>query len=204
MFEKDVRVDAYIEKSAAFAQPILKKLRKLIVQACPDTVETIKWGFPNYEIYGSMLCSMAAFKEHCSFGFWKASLLNDSAGILKLADKNSMGHLDKIQSLKDLPSDKILVSYLREAALLNKNKIKIIRPKVVPKKALPMPNELANALKKNKKAQAGFDGFSPSHQREYIEWINEAKTEDTKSKRVKTTIEWSAEGKSRNWKYKNT
>lgn len=204
MFEKDVRVDAYIEKSAAFARPVLKKLRKLIAQACPDAVETIKWSFPNYEIYGSMLCSMAAFKEHCAFGFWKASLLKDPAGILQLADRNAMGHLDKIQTLKDLPSDKILISYLKEAALLNKNKIKIVRPKTTPKKALPMPKELATALGKNKKAQAGFDGFSPSHQREYIEWIQEAKTEETKNKRVETTVAWAAEGKSRNWKYKKT
>jgi uncharacterized protein YdeI (YjbR/CyaY-like superfamily) len=202
MFVKDARVDAYIEKSAAFAQPILKKLRKLIMTACPDAVETIKWSFPNYEIHGSLFCSMAAFKEHCSFGFWKASLLRDAAGILKLADRNAMGHLDKIQTLKDLPSDKILLSYLKEAALLNENNIKIVRPKTVAKKELPVPNQLASALKKNKKALAGFDAFSPSQRREYIEWVEEAKTEETKNKRIETTIEWSAEGKSRHWKYK--
>ncbi len=117
MPDTDPRVDAYIKKAAPFAQPILIKLRKLIFQACPDAVETIKWSFPNYEVYGSMLCSMAAFKEHCSFGFWKAALLKDPDDILHLADKNSMGHFDKLVSLKDLPADKILIAYLKEAAL---------------------------------------------------------------------------------------
>ncbi len=109
MSTTDPRVDAYIEKAAPFAKPILIKLRKLIFQACPDAVETIKWSFPNYEVHDAMLCSMAAFKEHCSFGFWKASLLKDPDDILHLADKNSMGHLDKLVSVKDLPADKILI-----------------------------------------------------------------------------------------------
>ena len=134
----------------------LEKLRKLIFQACPDVEETIKWSFPNYEIHGSMLCSMAAFKEHCAFGFWKASLLKDDEGILRLAEKNSMGHLDKLGSVKDLPADKILIAYLKEAALLNKNKVKVARPKSAPKKELPIPKPLAAALKKNKKALTGI------------------------------------------------
>jgi len=199
---KDPRVDAYIEKAAPFAKPILIKLRKLIHQACPDAEEMIKWSFPNYEIHGSMLCSMAAFKAHCAFGFWKAALLKDDAGILKLADRNSMGHLDRISAIKDLPSDKILIAYLQEAAMLNKNNVKIARPKTTPKKDVPIPKTLEVALKKNKKALVGFDAFSPSQRREYIEWINEAKTEVTLNKRLATTIEWSAEGKPRHWKYK--
>jgi uncharacterized protein YdeI (YjbR/CyaY-like superfamily) len=202
MLEKDPRVDVYIEKSAPFAKPILVKLRKLIHQACPDAEETIKWSFPNYEIYDSMLCSMAAFKEHCAFGFWKASLLKDKEGILKLADKNSMGHLDRICSVKDLPADKILIAYLKEAALLNKNKIKLARPKLPPKKELPLPKPLAAALKKNKKALTVFESFPPSQRREYIEWINEAKTDETLKKRLATTMEWLEEGKIRHWKYK--
>lgn len=198
----DPRVDAYIEKAAPFAKPILAKLRKLIIQACPEASETIKWSFPNYEAYGSMLCSMAAFKEHCSMGFWKASLLKDKDGILHLADRNSMGHLNKIISLKDLPSDKILVAYIKEAALLNKNNIKAVRPKTALKKELPMPKPLTTALTKSKKALATFEAFPPSQRREYIEWISEAKTEETLNKRLATTIEWLEEGKTRHWKYK--
>jgi uncharacterized protein YdeI (YjbR/CyaY-like superfamily) len=202
MPETDSRVDAYIEKAAPFAKPVLLKLRKLIFQACPDVKETIKWSFPNYEVYGSVLCSMASFKEHCAFGFWKASLLSDPEGILQVKNRNAMGHLDRIGSVKDLPADRILVAYIKEAVLLNKNKIKIVRPKATPKKELPVPKALAVALKKNKKAAAFFEEFSPSARREYIEWITEAKTEETLNKRLATTIEWLAEGKSRHWKYK--
>ena len=202
MSEKDSRVDAYIEKAAPFAKPVLIKLRKLIFQACPEAVETIKWSFPNYEAYGSMLCNMAAFKEHCAFGFWKASLLKDPEGILQVKDRNAMGHLDRIGSVKDLPADHILIAYIKEAALLNKNNVKVVRPKSAPKKELPMPKPLAAALKKNKKAAAVFEGFSPSARREYVEWITEAKTEETLNKRLATTIEWLEEGKSRHWKYK--
>src|SRR5580704_4973817 len=202
MPDMDPRVDAYIKKAAPFAQPILIKLRKLIFQACPDSIETIKWSFPNYEVYGSMLCNMAAFKEHCAFGFWKAALLKDQEDILHLAERNAMGHLDKLISLKDLPPDSILVAYLKEAALLNKNNIKLEKSKSGPKKELPMPKSLAVALKKNKKASLVFEAFSPSNKREYIEWISDAKTEDTLNKRLATTIKWLEQGKSRNWKYK--
>jgi uncharacterized protein YdeI (YjbR/CyaY-like superfamily) len=201
MPETDPRVDTYMGKVAPFAKPILLKLRKLIFQACPEVKESIKWSFPNYEIHGSMLCSMAAFKEHCAFGFWKASLLKDPEGVLKLAERNAMGHLDKLQTLKDLPSDKILLAYLKEAELLNKNKVKLVKPKTAPKKELPVPAPMAAALKKNKKAAFVFAEFSPSHRREYIEWITGAKTDETRNKRLATTIEWLAEGKSLNWKY---
>jgi uncharacterized protein YdeI (YjbR/CyaY-like superfamily) len=203
MTEINPAVTVYIEKAAPFAKPILLKLRKLIFQACPDAKETIKWSFPSYEVYDAIFCNLAAFKEHCAFGFWKASLMKDPEGILHRAEKHAMGNLDKIRSLKDLPADRILLAYLKEAALLNKNKIKVVKPKTAPKKALPMPKPLSDALKKNKKATAGFEALSPSQQREYIEWINGAKTEETMNKRVETTIEWSAEGKSLNWKYQS-
>jgi|SRR5450432_569511 len=202
MSEKDSRVDDYIEKSAPFAKPILLKLRRLIFQACPDAVETIKWSFPNYEVHGSIMCNMAAFKEHCSMGFWKASLLSDPEKILHLAERDSMGNFNKITSLKDLPSDKILINYLKEAADLNKRKVKVIKPKSVPKKALPMPAKLSAALQKNKKASKYFEAFSPSQKREYVEWVIEAKTEETLERRLKTIIEWVSEGKTRMWKYK--
>jgi uncharacterized protein YdeI (YjbR/CyaY-like superfamily) len=202
MPDTDPRVDTYIKKAAPFAQPILIKLRKLIFQACPDAVETIKWSFPNYEIYGSMLCNMAAFKEHCSFGFWKAALLKDQDNILHLAEKNAMGHFDRLISIKNLPADRILIAYLKEAALLNKKGVKLEKPKSAPKKELPMPKPLMAALNKNKKALTVFEAFSPSNKREYVEWITEAKTEETLNKRLETTIQWLEEGKSRNWKYK--
>jgi uncharacterized protein YdeI (YjbR/CyaY-like superfamily) len=198
----DARIDAYIAKSAEFARPILSHLRKIVHKGCPGVTETVKWGMPFFEYGGEIVCNMAGFKEHCSFGFWKASLLKDPEGVLNVKNKNSMGHFDRISSLKDLPADKTMVALVKEAALLNEQGIKKLSPaKKAPKAALPEPAELTTALKKNKKARAAFDAFPPSHRREYIEWITEAKTEATREKRIATTVEWLLEGKSRNWKY---
>src|SRR5215469_9033680 len=197
----DARIAAYIAKSGDFAKPILSHLRKLVHKACPDATETMKWSMPFFETSGSILCNMAAFKEHCSFGLWNAPLLKDPEGILQVKDKNAMGHFDRITSLKDLPADKIIIAYLKEGAALNEQGIKKPAPKKTAKPELPVPPELATALKRNKKAKSVFEEFPPSHRREYIEWITEAKTDATKEKRVSTTIEWLEEGKSRNWKY---
>jgi uncharacterized protein YdeI (YjbR/CyaY-like superfamily) len=198
----DTRIDAYISKSADFAKPILSHLRKLVHKACPEVTETMKWSMPFFESNGAILCNMASFKAHCSFGFWNASLLKDPESILQVTDRNAMGHFDRITSVKDLPADKILVAYIKEAAQLNAQGVKKAPPKKTPKAALPEPPALTAALKKNKKAKATFEGFPPSHRREYIEWISEAKTEDTRDKRIATTLQWLEEGKDRNWKYR--
>lgn len=206
MPNKDPRIDAYVAKAADFARPILMHLRQLIHKGCPDATETVKWGMPFFEYNGSILCNMAAFKQHCAFGFWNARQLKDPEGVLQVAEKHAMGHFDRIGSLKDLPADKIILAYIKEAALLIKEG-KNISPqaKKKPVKAastvLSVPAGLTTALKKNKKAQAAFDAFSPSHRKEYIEWIADAKTEATREKRIATTLEWLTEGKSRHWKY---
>ena len=197
----DTRIDAYIAQSADFARPVLEHLRRLIHKGCPGVEETMKWSFPHFQYKGAILCSMAAFKQHCAFGFWKASLLKDPEGVLQIKDREAMGHLGNITSRKDLPSDKILLAFIKEAAILNEEKIRTVKKKAAPKKELPLPAALMAALKKNKKALAAFEAFAPSHRREYIEWITEAKTEETRDKRIATAIEWLAEGKSRHWKY---
>ena len=205
MATTDARIDAYIAKSADFAKPILERIRILVHKAVPDITETVKWSMPFFEYNGTIVCNMAAFKQHCAFGFWNAAQLKDTEGILQIKDKNAMGHLDRIVSLKDLPADKILIAYIKEAAQLikeGKNVPARGNQEKAPKKALPMPAVLTAALKKNKTAQATFEAFPPSHRREYIEWISEAKTDETRDKRVATTLEWLVEGKSRHWKYK--
>ncbi len=201
MSATDSRIDAYIEKSAPFAKPVLQHIRELVHKACPAVEETMKWSFPHFD-YKGIMCSMASFKHHCAFSFWKASIMKDPERILKIKDRESMGHFDKISSLEDLPSDEVLIAYIKEAARLNDEEIKLpSKTKRLEKKELEIPDYLTAALKKNEKAQTCFDNFSPSHKREYIEWITEAKTEATRMKRIETAIEWLVEGKIRNWKY---
>jgi uncharacterized protein YdeI (YjbR/CyaY-like superfamily) len=201
----DPRVDAYIEKAAPFAQPVLAHLRKLIHQACPRVTESVKWGMPFFLQQNVILCHMAAFKKHCAFGFWgpemKKVLKHDG-----LHSSDAMGVLGRITSLKDLPSDKELLAYMRHAAELvdsGQRTKSIERPANRPSKSVRVPTELAAALKKNKTASIAFDRFSPSCRREYAEWIAEAKRPETKQKRVSQAVAWIAEGKSRNWKYEN-
>lgn len=203
MATTDARIDAYIARSADFAKPILERIRKLVHKAVPDITETVKWSMPFFEYNGTILCNMAAFKEHCAFGFWNASQLKDTEGVLKLSDRHAMGHLERLTSPKDLPADKIMITLIKDAAQLIKEGKNIpARAKKEPRKELPMPAVLTAALKKNKTAKETFEAFPPSHRREYIEWISEAKTDATRDKRVASTVEWLAEGKSRHWKYK--
>ena len=195
----DPRIDAYIEKSTEFAQPILTHLRMLVHKACPDVKETMKWSMPHFE-YKGMLCGFAAFKQHCAFNFWKQKLMETDAFP---AEKTAMGSFGRITSKKDLPADKVIIGLIHQAMELNEKGIKVEKkkPSAAAKKELVIPDILVTALKKNKAAQATFENFPYSCKKEYVEWITEAKTEPTREKRLATTLEWLAEGKRRNWKY---
>jgi len=198
MASRDERIDAYIAKAQPFAPPILQHLRTIVHAACPEVEETIKWSFPNFMYRGSILCSMAAFKSHCAFGFWRGRQL---AGV---TDQHGavMGDFGRIGSLKDLPSKARLTALVKAAMRLNEAGVKRVpKKKAAPRKPLPVPKDLAAALGRDAKAKRAFDAFAPSHRREYIEWITEAKTDATRERRLATTLEWLAEGKSRNWKY---
>jgi uncharacterized protein YdeI (YjbR/CyaY-like superfamily) len=197
----DKRIDAYIAKSADFAKPILTHLRDVVHEACPEVEETLKWSHPHF-MYKGMLCGMQAFKAHCALGFWKGSLIMGKA---EVRNADGAGQFGRITSLKELPSKKVLVGYVKQAVRLNEEGVSVPKPakKAAKPKPVVVPDELAVALGKNKKAQAAFDALSPSHRREYTEWIAEAKREETKTRRVIQAIEWISEGKSRNWKYQN-
>lgn len=192
-------VDRYIAKAAPFAQPILERIRAAFHKAHPDVTETMKWSFPHFE-YKGLLGSMAAFKEHVSWGFWKGRLMNDPLGIIPPIGETSMGGL-RIQTLKDLPKEKDMVAYVREAIRLNEEGVKTARPPRATRPEAEIPADLAAALKKSPAARQVFDAFPPSHRRDYLEWIVEAKQEATRQKSIAQTIEWVSEGKSRNWKY---
>lgn len=200
MSNKSPQVDAYITKSAAFARPLLEKVRALFHRACPEIKETMKWSFPHFEHQG-IVGSMAAFKQHMRFGFWKGSLMSDPHRLFDGLGDTSMSGI-KATSLADLPDDKILLDYICEAVDLNEQGVKIPQKKKTPAtKPVEVPDYFMAALRKNKKALATFEAFSPSHKREYVEWIVEAKQEATRAKRLATAVEWLAQGKSRHWKY---
>jgi uncharacterized protein YdeI (YjbR/CyaY-like superfamily) len=192
MPKTDPRVDAYIDKAPDFARPILKEIRARVHDACPACEETVKWSSPTFQ-YKGMLCGMGAFKAHCMFGFWKAELV--------VGGSHPHARSRHLTSVADLPPKKEMAALIRKAMALNDEGVAVTRAPREKKAPARVPADLTDALKKNKKAKTAFDAFSPSHKREYVEWITEAKRDETRAKRVATAIQWIAEGKSRNWKY---
>jgi uncharacterized protein YdeI (YjbR/CyaY-like superfamily) len=202
----NLAVDAYIDKAKPFAIPILLHLRKLIHKACPGIEESIKWSRPFFSYQGAILCNISAFTHHCSLGFWGEEM----DGVLREAEAlkaGAMGSLGRITSLSDLPSDKLLLLWLRQAVAFveagTHTSPITTRQKVVkaPKAEPEMATDFLEALSGDKRAAAVYGGFSPSCKREYLEWITSAKRPETRAARVATAIAWIAEGKQRNWKY---
>lgn len=198
MAHYDPRIDAYIAKSADFARPMLQRLRDIVHQACPEVDETLKWGMPSFQYAGAILCTMAAFKQHVSFGFWK------HAGVMDHAERDGMGSFGKITKPSDLPAKRELLALIRKAMRLNEQGAKTpsSRKRVAPAPAPEMPGDLLAALKKNRAAAVAFAAFSPSQQREYAQWVGDAKREETRLRRLAQAVEWIAEGKPRHWKYR--
>jgi uncharacterized protein YdeI (YjbR/CyaY-like superfamily) len=200
MGTRDPRVDAYIAKSGDFAKPILTHIREVMHAASPKVEETMKWSSPWFEYNGSIMCGMAAFKAHAIFGFWKGALIEGVAPNRNNGG-DAMGNFGKLTSVKDLPSKKELTALIKQAMRLNDEGTTVPKPSRKPKPEAKVPAELAQALAKNRKANTVFQAFTPGKRREYIEWIDEAKREETKAKRIAQAVEWIAEGKARNWKY---
>ncbi len=197
MANHDPRIDAYIAKSADFARPILEHLRATVHAACPEVEESLKWSMPFFSYNSAPICMMAAFKQHCGFGFWLSRQVVGSTA------EDGMGQFGKLTSLKDLPTKKELAAYIRKAMALNDAGVKLARAKIDAKPPPILPDDLAALLaqKKHAAARKTYSGFGPGAQREYVDWIAEAKTDATRRKRIATTLEWLAEGKPRNWKY---
>jgi uncharacterized protein YdeI (YjbR/CyaY-like superfamily) len=204
MSTKNAKISEYIQSSASFAKPILHHFRTLVHEVCPETEEKIKWGFPHFDYLGGPMCSMASFKQHCAIGFWKASLMKNGKKLVEMAkSEEAMGHLGKLTSLKDLPGDAILKSYLREAMRLNEEGIKL-KPKKASSsqlKEIQVPEDFRKFLSLNKKALKYFEKLPMGHKKEYVAWIEGAKTESTRLKRIANATERLQEGTASNRKH---
>jgi uncharacterized protein YdeI (YjbR/CyaY-like superfamily) len=196
MARTDPRIDAYIDGKAAFARPILQHLRAAVHRAVPDVEETLRWSMPSFTYQGQILCSMAAFKEHAVFGFWRGKEVSGEQ-----ESASAMGQFGRLTSIADLPDDAALDEMIRKAAALIDSGTRAPRPVKHPKPELAMPDDLASALAASPAAQASYDAFPPSAKRDYVEWVLGAKQPATRAKRIAQAVEWMAEGKRRNWKY---
>jgi uncharacterized protein YdeI (YjbR/CyaY-like superfamily) len=195
---REPEIDAYIAKAQPFARPILEKVRERVHAVVPDIEEALKWSMPAYTVGGKILLITAAFKAHAALNFWRGQELRGDA-----ANADAMGQFGKLTSVADLPPDGELDRLVKEAAEVAKNAPAPRKTKHAPKPAPEMHPDFASALSKAPKAKAALDGFPPSAQRDYLEWISEAKQDATRRKRIATAVEWLSEGKRRNWKYEN-
>lgn len=196
------KVDDYIAHAEPFARPILNHFRKLVHTTIPDVGETLKWGMPHFVIEGSAACYMGAFKQHVAIGFTGGSAMPDPYGHLENDpdERTAMGNLGRLKKKGDLPDDEALRYYIMESLKRaldggSRRKAKVRREEV------DVPPDLEAALRRNADARRTFDAFSPSHRREYVNWILDAKRDETRQRRLQQAIEWMAEGKSRDWKY---
>ncbi len=194
----DARIDAYIEdKAADFARPILRHLRAVIHEACPDCEETLKWGMPAFLYKGQILAGMASFKAHATFHYWLGNKVVDTGD---KAD-TGMGQFGRLTSVDDLPDRETLLACTRKAMQLTDEGVRPARASGKPPFAVPQ--DLQAAIDAEPAAKVTWDAFPPSCRREYVEWLTEAKREETRTKRLHQTIAQLREGKRRYWKYEN-
>ncbi|MFL6697445.1 MAG: YdeI/OmpD-associated family protein [Vitreoscilla sp.] len=202
---RDPHIDDYIAQAPPFARAPLEHVREAMHAALPEVTEAIKWGHPFFLLEGRPFANMAAFKAHCSLGFWKGGrpVAEEAAGP---RDK-AMGQFGRIESLADLPRAAALRKLIGQAraawaAAIDEKASAPPAPK--PKREPPaLPDDLAAALRAQSGARKIFDAFTPSQQREYVGWIVQARREATRASRVAQAAEWIAQGKTRNWKYQN-
>jgi uncharacterized protein YdeI (YjbR/CyaY-like superfamily) len=195
---REPRIDAYIAKAQPFAQPVLEKVRERVHAVLPDVEEAMKWSMPAYTLGGKIILITAAFKGHLALNFWRGQELR---GEQSKAD--AMGQFGKIKSLDDLPPEKDLDRLISKAAELAKSAPAPRKAKHAPKPVPELHPQFAAALSTSPKAKAVLEGFPPSAQRDYFEWIAEAKQDATREKRIATALEWLSEGKRRHWKYQD-
>lgn len=197
--KSDPRIDTYIERAAPFAQPILAHLRALVARACPEGEETLKWGMPSVQYRGRILCNMAAFKRHATFGFWQGKAV--TGGGAADGGSTAMGQFGRLTALADLPDDAMLAAMVARAMALIDDGSRSPRPLKHPKPPAEPPEDLIAALGDSAGAAATFAALPPGQKREYIDWIAGAKRAETRRRRLATTIAQLEEGKRLNWKY---
>lgn len=194
MGKRDQQFDAKIAAAPKFAQPVMRKLRTWVHKHCPRVEETLKWNQPTFTLDGNILCFMAAFKAYCTFGFWHPLMRGEDEGTV-------MHQFGRMSGINDLPPEAAFAKQMRRAIEIEEKKLKAPAKKRRTKPPMTVPEDFLKALDRNTKASAAFEAFSPSHRREYVEWIIEAKRPETRERRLATALEWLAEGKPRNWKH---
>ena len=190
-------VDEYISKAPDWAQEKLNAVRQIALDCGLN--EAVKWGAPAY-VHKTNILGLGAFKNWVSIWFHQGVFLADEAGHLTAAQDETRG----LRQWRFLPEEPIPVELMKQyilEAIDNYEKGLKISPK---KNTSPVviPEILKEALKAKPQLWSILQGMTASHQREYCEYINEAKRDETKLRRVEKSIELIAKGAGLNDKYK--
>ena len=176
----------------------LEKLRGILLDAGLE--ETIKWGAPTYTYQGKNVVGIGAFKSYFGLWFFQGALLEDKKKKLVNAQEGVTKAMRqwRFESAKEI-DEKLIKEYIKESVhnIDQGREIKAVR-----KKPLSLPPELQQALKKSKKLENSFNGFSLSKRRDFAEYISSAKRDETKHKRLEKIIPMILEGVGLNDKYK--
>lgn len=182
------QIDEYIAGKEAWARPFLTKLRQLVLTANPKMEQEWKWKAPAFTHHG-IVCLLWGFKAHVSLTFSDGNLLDDPNQVFDDCGGNEHNRALKLRAGDTIP-EKQIVAWVKSACEINEKGLKPKAKQAAPKaKAVTVSADFDKALKKNKAVKEFFDSLSPSCKRAYTEWVDEAKREETKLKRIAKGIE---------------
>lgn len=161
----------------------------------------IKWGAPCYTYKGKNVIGLAAFKEYVAIWFFQGGLLEDKAKVLVNANEGVTKALRqwRFKTMEEI--DRSLIQQYILESITNFNEGRTIKPSKE-KKEIVVPKEIQDAFEKDNALKAAFNDLSNSCQREYCEYIAEAKKVDTRMRRLEKIIPMIIDHKGLHDKYK--
>ncbi|MEZ4919482.1 MAG: YdeI/OmpD-associated family protein [Saprospiraceae bacterium] len=181
--EKTKTVDAFILANPQW-EDALNVLRSILLET--ELEESIKWGAPNYSIAGKNVVGLGAFKSYVGLWFYQGVFLKDPAKKLLNAQEGKTKAMRQWRFATIEEIDPNLIKQYVLEAIANSRAGKEVE--VERNKLIVLDPIFKAALDENPELQAAFKSLSPGKQREYAEYISEAKQEATKQRRIQKSI----------------
>ncbi|MCB0792148.1 MAG: DUF1801 domain-containing protein [Flavobacteriales bacterium] len=194
------RINSHIAEQDEWKRRLMVRLRQLIHQVDPGIEETWRWNGPHFDRNGIML-GMSAHKTCVSIWFHKGALLKDPRRLFEPLEKDEAKGM-RVYKLKesDAIDEKAFTELVKQAVKLNEDGVKLSEAKPA-RKTLVVPPELESVLKKDQHAMTNWEGFSYSKKKDYIEWVTDAKREETRKRRIAQAFQLIRDGLALNERY---
>jgi hypothetical protein len=187
------QINQYMAELPEWQRRMLVRLRQLIHEAAPEVEEAWRWDKPHFDNAGIMV-GLCAFKEHVAVWFHKGALLKDTK---KLFEATARTEEKGMRAYKLHEGDKIneaaFLDLVKQAVAVNDKGTKLREAKPT-KKALVVPEDLEQVLRKDPTAWANWEAFPVGHRRAYVEWVTDARQEETRKRRIAQSLEKIREG----------